>query len=375
MPAGSGWGRRVTTTASAVSAGAVPRRWARARRLASSDQCRSSSTTSTGPAWAAPTTAPASRSEVLERPLLRAEVGLRRRRRVVVDAELREHRPPGPQRRGAVVLRAAPDADAHAGGTRLGDQLVDQPGLAQAGLADHGRGREGAGPGAVEDAAERRALGVAADGLGRRGPDRLDRRRAGSGVVGSTGSTSVVVRGRTSCRPGAWRSTASSRVRSSAPGSRPSSSASTPRTVRSASRASAWRPARTSARACSAQTRSRSWWRPVIVSVADSTLACSPSASRPSSRSSSAEARSCSSDARSASTSGWSGRSAYGSPCQSARAASSPSRAAVTVARSGQPVVPPAVSCEASGASTGSAARTRSAKAWASMSPGATRST
>ena len=61
---------------------------------------------------------------------------------------------------------------------------------------------------------------------------------------------------------------------------------------RSAARASAWRPERVSARACSAQTRSCSGYRVVACSVAATTTAWSPSASRPSTRASSALRRS-----------------------------------------------------------------------------------
>ena len=70
------------------------------------------------------------------------------------------------------------------------------------------------------------------------------------------------------------------------------------------------------AKACRACSRSRVGCRSVSGSVVASTLTCSPRASRPSSRVSSAAARRRSRDARSAMTSGWSGRSAYGSPAR-----------------------------------------------------------
>ena len=75
--------------------------------------------------------------------------------------------------------------------------------------------------------------------------------------------------------------TVASTERISAPGSRPSSSASRARTRRTASRASAWRPVRASASAWSAHSRSRRSCWAVAGSVTASTLAGSPRASRP----------------------------------------------------------------------------------------------
>ena len=109
---------------------------------------------------------------------------------------------------------------------------------------------------------------------------------------------------------GSWRSTAVCRSRSSAPGSSPSSSASTSRTWRSTSSASACRPDRVSASARSPQSRSRSGYVAVSASSSPATVACRPSASAATARSSSATARSSSSRARSASAAGASSSSA-----------------------------------------------------------------
>ena len=107
----------------------------------------------------------------------------------------------------------------------------------------------------------------------------------------------------------------------------PSSSTRVARTVRRASSASACRPARTRARAWVAHSASSMGLRAVADSVVASTPAWSPTASRPSSRASSAVARSRSREDRAARTSGWSGRSAYGSPAQVASTSSSRSTA------------------------------------------------
>ncbi len=80
---------------------------------------------------------------------------------------------------------------------------------------------------------------------------------------------------------GDCRKMASSSTRSCGPGSSPSSSASTARTVRRASRASACLPARVRARAWMPQRLSRSGNRDVAGSVLASTVECSPSPSRP----------------------------------------------------------------------------------------------
>ena len=174
---------------------------------------------------------------------------------------------------------------------------------------------------------------------------------------------------------GDWRSTADSNALSRGPGSMPSSSASVVRTVRSASSASACRPARARARAWVAHNPSRSGCRAVADSVVASTPAWSPTASRASNRASSPAARSCSSDDRSAWTSGWSGRSAYGSPAHVASAASRRSTAATTDSRVGQSGPGPVSNCDASGASTRPAARTSSANACASTDVAGTRRT
>ena len=149
---------------------------------------------------------------------------------------------------------------------------------------------------------------------------------------------------------GDWRSTADSSALSRGPGSMPSSSASVVRTVRSASRASAWRPARARARAWVAHSPSRSGCRAVADSVVASTPAWSPTASRASNRASSAAARSCSSDDALGLDVGVVGRSAYGSPAHVASAASRRSTAATTTdSRVGQPGPGPVSNCDASG--------------------------
>ena len=75
-----------------------------------------------------------------------------------------EHRTPRPQRRRAVVLRAAADGDGEAPlAAPRSARSLDQPGLADAGLPhDLGRGEAARGR-RVEQRGQRRALGVAAD--------------------------------------------------------------------------------------------------------------------------------------------------------------------------------------------------------------------
>ena len=181
-PVGSGWARRVPTTHSVASAGAVASRWARVRRVASSAQCRSSSTTSSGVVVAASTTRRAmsfQRANADWAGVSSAVDGL------VLDGrapERLEHRAPRPQRRSPVVLRAPADGDGEAAPTGLLRQVLDEPGLADAGLPhDLGRG-EAAGGRRVELRGQRRPLGVATDRdrIGRRyvGP----RRRGGRGL-------------------------------------------------------------------------------------------------------------------------------------------------------------------------------------------------
>ena len=113
---------------------------------------------------------------------------------------------------------------------------------------------------------------------------------------------------------------------------------------RSAASASACRPERVRASACSAQTRSRSGYLAVASSVAATTTAWSPRASRPRTRASSASSRSWSSDVRSRTTSGSSGRSAYASPVHSPSSSSIRSTLREISARVGQSAPGPVVS-------------------------------
>ncbi len=155
---------------------------------------------------------------------------------------------------------------------------------------------------------------------------------AGSGGLGGRGACGPAS-GATQSSAGSWRSTADWRSRSSAPGSRPSSSASTVRTLLSTSSASAWRPDRASASARRCHSRSRSGWAAVSASSSAATVPWWPSARSASIRCSSATSRSSSSRARSATACGASSSSPYGVPRQSARASSRPATASVSTSR------------------------------------------
>ena len=161
---------------------------------------------------------------------------------------------PGPQGRGPVVLRAAPGRHQEAALRGEVGDLVDQAGLPDPGLTDEQGARRFAGIRTFERLPQVGLLAVAADG---RPADGLVPRGSGPGGHGScrrgpvrdgatgSGAAGATTVGRSHCcRAGSWTSTACSRSRSSCPGSSPSSSASRPRTCRSAASASAWRPDR-----------------------------------------------------------------------------------------------------------------------------------
>ena len=155
---------------------------------------------------------------------------------------------------------------------RLDGQVGDQPGLADAGFADHlgaGEGRRPQPARAGPTAPRARSGGPRWDHRGRRRAQRRVPRRA----IGTTDggrddrerSGSARSRG-----PGAGPPPPGARSRD--PGSMPSSSTKVARTVRSASRASACRPARTRARAWVAHRASSIGLR----AVADPVVASTP---------------------------------------------------------------------------------------------------
>ena len=322
------------------------------RKLAVSAQWRSSRTSRTGLCSAREETSRAMRLPRQERaaarrtrPRLRDRPPagarpLRPRGRPSCRAEVLERLAPRPQRRGPVVLRAAPGRHHEAALRReLGD-LRRPGGTSDPGLAHEQGVRRFAGRSARSSTCPSSASSPSRPTVPQ--PALSARLRPGGrqlrrGVRDGTGRSAEPPRGRSHCcRAGSWTSTACSRSRSSWPGSSPSSSASRPRMCRSAASDSAWRPDRVEREGVQRPDPFLQRVPAVACSVAATTTAWSPSASRPSTRSSSAPRRSWSSEERSSATSGWSGRSAYASRST----APSSSSSAVDVVGDRRPVGP-----------------------------------
>ena len=139
-----------------------------------------------------------------------------------------------------LVPRHAAQVDPPHGTSEPGGQ-----GGREAGLAHPGRAGEGVDGCDLHRGGRRGQVGLAADHRQRRLDDRVGRGRPQGPweprwIGDGSGPTSS--RGATQSSDGSWRRIATSRSRISAPGSRPSSRASTWRTPRWTSRASPWRP-------------------------------------------------------------------------------------------------------------------------------------
>ena len=232
-PVGSGWARRVPTTHSVASAGAVASRWARVRRVASSAQCRSSSTTSSGVVAAASTT--------------RRAMSFQR-----ANADWAGVSPPSTGSSWTVGLPSVSSTERHGHSGGAPSSCEHRPTATvkprrRACSARSSTSRVFPMPGSPTTWAEAKPPAAAASSCAvsaARSASRPTGTAPGDGTSARGGAVGAVSGGdagaaRVRSISGDWRSTADSSARSRGPGSMPSSSASVVRTVRSASSASA----------------------------------------------------------------------------------------------------------------------------------------